>query len=79
VDSAITRAMVVRANTKTGGSRARLRSALNSLGLAGTKKAAKLHCCDLCACPILIGDDYRTAGKLRAHEWCFLAVNKEIR
>ena len=74
------RGMVVKANTDKAASRKRLRSFLNSLALKPIKKGRVVHCCALCACPIIIGDDFRDAGVTRrAHEWCFQAVNKEIK
>jgi hypothetical protein len=57
----------------------RLRKFLNSLALKPKRTCRTLHCCQLCACEIRLGDEYRDGGYgRRAHEYCFQACNREI-
>jgi len=75
-----TRDMVVNANTVTRPSKARLLKYLNSLSLKRTRVAMTTHCCQLCACPINPGEEFRDSGPGRnAHEFCYQAVRKEIK
>lgn len=71
--------MVVTANTKTRPSKMRLLKYLNSLGLSKIRVARTTHCCQLCACPINGGEEFRDGGPGRnAHEFCYQAVRKEF-
>ena len=70
-----TLAMVTSANR-----RARILRFLNSLALAPKRVCRTLHCCQLCACPITIGQEYRDRGvDRRAHEECYLYVVEDFR
>ena len=70
-----TRDMVVSSTPK-----GRIRRFLNSLALKPVRTAKSLHCCQLCACAIAKGQEFRDGGVgRRAHEFCFQAVNKEVK
>jgi hypothetical protein len=68
----------------------RIRSAINRLALkpmshcraepkgfirAGDQRV----CCCFCSCPVHYGEEYRNAGSIRAHEFCFKAVAQEYK
>lgn len=60
--------------------RGRILAFLNSLSLAPKRTCKSLHYCELCACEIRNGQEYRDRGvDRRAHEECFQACAKEFR
>jgi hypothetical protein len=54
-----------------------IRAALNRLALTPIRKCAASHPCCFCNQPILLGDEYRNAGNLRSHEYCFKAIAQQ--
>lgn len=57
-------------------SKRRLQLFLNGLSLSNTKVARVAFACELCACAIQIGQEYRGAAK-KAHEFCFKACARK--
>ena len=58
----------------------RIRKFLNSLAVAPKRVCRTLHHCELCACDIKDGEEYRDRGvDRRAHEFCFQAVAREFK
>lgn len=64
--------MVLKSTAKS-----RILATLRSLAMSKVKQARISHCCGFCACPILLGAEFRTAGKEDYHDDCFKAVNRE--
>ncbi len=66
-------------DTEIKNERSRLQNFCRSLALKPKRTCYTLHRCALCTHDITIGQEYRgDRTDHRAHEECFLAVNKEV-